>query len=363
MPVMPNGLLLGRLLLQFNQGAEDVPGDLSAAALGSDGSLWLASDERGFIDRVTPTGPHTYGNHERFALANHVDILTDPDEEIDLEAIECVGEELWFVGSHSAKRKRPKKRTTESNLDRLATVQHDPTRFLLGHLAMKDGRPAGAARRLPVSSDSGLQAESMLLDVLREDPHLAPFLAPAPDGRGLAIPGKDNGLDIEGLAVLGDRVLLGLRGPVLRGHALILEFGVEPHGDSLLVPKALSTGRRFRKHLMQLDGLGIRELCRKGDDLLLLAGPTMALSGPNRVYRLVGGLPDRTDEDTFTRQEPGRLERLFDIPFQEGCDHAEGMALHSWFDEHDSVLVVYDTPAPERRIGELSVLADVFRLR
>ncbi len=54
-----------------------------------------------------------------------------------------------------------------------------------------------------------------LRDLLEDDEHLAPFLA---------IPGKDNGLDVEGIAVRGDRVLLGLRGPVLRGWALVLEL-------------------------------------------------------------------------------------------------------------------------------------------
>ena len=43
----------------------------------------------------------------------------------------------------------------------------------------------------------------------------------------MRLPSKDNGLDIEGLAVLGNRVYLGLRGPVLRGRAIILELELE----------------------------------------------------------------------------------------------------------------------------------------
>ena len=41
-----------------------------------------------------------------------------------------------------------------------------------------------------------------------------------------AIPGKDNGFDMEGLAVDGDRLLLGLRGPVLRGFSEALLIGI-----------------------------------------------------------------------------------------------------------------------------------------
>src|SRR4029453_7712258 len=59
-----------------------------------------------------------------------------------------------------------------------------------------------------------------LTDALTQDKHLQSFLA---------IPGKDNGFDIEGLAFVGNRLFIGLRGPVLRGWAVILE--VEPQED------------------------------------------------------------------------------------------------------------------------------------
>ncbi|MGA9522079.1 MAG: DUF3616 domain-containing protein [Myxococcaceae bacterium] len=349
---MRNGQLLGRVLLKFAPGAEDVPGDLSAAARGRDGSLWLASDERAYLEQVSPTGPHVYGDHRRLALSDYLEVLTDPEEELDLEAIEFHRDELWFVGSHSAKRKKPKK--AEKALERLGTVVQEPARLILGHVRAPTGggAPQAPARRLPVPSDHGSAPEGLLVDMLRDDPHLAPFLA---------IPSKDNGLDIEGLAVTDERVWLGLRGPVLRGHAVLLELAVELHGENLLVPRPIEGGRPYRKHLLHLDGLGIRELCRCGDDLLILAGPTMMLDGPSRLFRLRDGLKPR-DEDTFRRQEPGALEPLFDIPWGEKSDHAEGMTLHSWFEEDDSLLVVYDTPAPERCLGESSVLADVFRL-
>src|SRR5512141_1438607 len=60
-----------------------------------------------------------------------------------------------------------------------------------------------------------------LATAISKDEHFAPFAE---------IPGKDNGLDIEGLAVTGNRVLLGLRGPVLRGWACVLELDVESAG-------------------------------------------------------------------------------------------------------------------------------------
>ena len=69
---------------------------------------------------------------------------------------------------------------------------------------------------------------NLLTRALADDPHFGPYMA---------IPGKDNGFDIEGLAVDGRRLLLGLRGPVLRGWSALLEIAVEARGDDLrLVP-------------------------------------------------------------------------------------------------------------------------------
>ncbi|WP_457090403.1 DUF3616 domain-containing protein [Microvirga sp. P5_D2] len=39
----------------------------------------------------------------------------------------------------------------------------------------------------------------------------------------LSIPSKENGFDVEGLAVREGRISPGLRGPVLRGHAVVLD--------------------------------------------------------------------------------------------------------------------------------------------
>jgi hypothetical protein len=68
------------------------------------------------------------------------------------------------------------------------------------------------------------------------DPHLAPFMD---------IPGKDNGFDIEGLAIAGERVFIGLRGPVLRGWATILEVAFNPDAGSQLELKGIGPGGRL----------------------------------------------------------------------------------------------------------------------
>ena len=111
-----------------------------------------------------------------------------------------------------------------------------------------------------------------LRDLLRRDEHLGPFLP---------IPGKDNGLDIEGIAVRGERVYLGLRGPVLRGWAFVLELRpyVDDDEPDRLRLRPFEDGQPYRKHVLDLDGLGVRDLCPAGDDLLVLAGPASCSPG------------------------------------------------------------------------------------
>jgi hypothetical protein len=76
----------------------------------------------------------------------------------------------------------------------------------------------------------------------------------------MAIPGKDNGLDTEGLAVNGRRLLLGLRGPLLRGWSALLEIAAEASGGQLRLAPLDGSGTLIRKHFLQLDGLGVRDL-------------------------------------------------------------------------------------------------------
>ena len=42
----------------------------------------------------------------------------------------------------------------------------------------------------------------------------------------------------------------------------------------------------YKKHFLDLNGMGIRELCLHGKDLIILAGPTMSLEGAMQIFRL-----------------------------------------------------------------------------
>lgn len=351
--------LLGRVLLRFDTPAHAVRGNLSAAALTPDGLLWLGADEGTAVERLTRLDAASFGDHQPFDLAGLLDGV-QPDQEIDIEGLDYADNYLWFTGSHSAKRKRPKGKTVEQDLERLSEIKTEPNRYLLGRVPLAGGllhrtctHPAQPDRQLAAARLQPADQGNALVDALRADPHLGPFFT-------FPLPGKENGFDVEGLAVRGDRLLLGLRGPVLRGWAIILELeGAEEAPGILTLTPFADEGRSYRKRLLDLDGLGVRDLLLYGDDLFILAGPTLTLSGANRIFRLREVFAGTGD--TLTGQAAGRLELVGELPQSDAGDNAEGLALCTWLDQ-PALLVVYDTPDPRRIPGPGQVLADLFPL-
>ncbi|WP_007511500.1 DUF3616 domain-containing protein [Pseudofrankia saprophytica] len=328
--------------------------------------LWLGADETVAIERVTlDAAGDAYGGHVSFPIGDFLPLPEGPGDdgvvpEIDIEGIDRAGGYLWFVGSHSLTRRRVKPgHATEKALLRLAKVARNRNRFLIGRIPVVTAGglptlvasapdPTRPGTRLTAAA-LGLRRRTRLTTALADDEHL---------GRFLKIPSKDNGLDVEGLAVAGERIYVGLRGPVLRGWAVVLELRlVDGPGQHLLLApvdgrRPRATGVPYRKHFLDLDGLGVRDLLAHGDDLLLLAGPTMDLDGPVRVYRWRGAAHARASVVVTGNQ----LEKVLDIPYGDGVDHAEGIT-HAPGDD-GTLLVAYDSPSPRRRPRPHEVLLD-----
>ncbi|MFG1706013.1 DUF3616 domain-containing protein [Nonomuraea sp. M3C6] len=294
--------------------------------------LWVAGDETATFEHLTWTGDH-FGAQRTFPLTDYVNLPAGPKDEADIEGLARSDGHLWLVGSHSLKRKRVKSKDPDKAADRLATVVREENRFILVRLPLRDG-----ARAETPEEGSILAGSHSLTTYLREDRHLGPFLA---------LPGKDNGFDVEGIAVVSERVYLGLRGPVLRGWAVVLELRLDDAGKG-----RLRLREPYRKHFLDLGGLGVRDLCPDGDSLLLLAGPTMDLDGPVRVVRWRLG-PKR--QGVVPEDE---LETVLELPYGVGCDHPEGLALLA----DGRLMVVYDSPSPARITTAGGVLADVFTI-
>ena len=360
---MPNARTANAVRLEF---ASDslVQSNLSGAAFTGDW-LWVAGDEACALDRLRRLDPVGYealrfGEVRDFPLAELLDLPGKADEEADLEGMAAADGFLWVVGSHGLKRKnaKPDKDHAE-NAKRLAKVSLDGNRRLLACLPIEpdaDGKPClvrraqDGRRALRLEGDS--QTNPLTL-ALTDDPHFGPYMA---------IPGKDNGLDIEGLAVDGHRLLLGLRGPVLRGWSALLEIAVEAGGDQLRLVPLDDSGTLLRKHFLQLDGLGIRDLHFSGDDLYILAGPTMVLNGEIRLFKWPAARPLLA-----ANREPVRFEATLtdsvSLPHRRGANRAEAIcALPSALSEGKaSWLVLYDAPGADRKEGEHTVFGDLLR--
>lgn len=350
--------LLSRILLNFEARASEVVSDISAAAFSPDGYLWVGSDEMIGVERLEPIGGHSYGKHRRFLLQDYINLF-NTDDEIDIEGMDYADGYLWLTGSHSTKRKKVKDKSDAKNLERLATITTDLNRFILARIPLMDGELVKscspvAGEKLIAGCLQTTEERNILFELLKEDRHLQPFI-------NAGIPSKDNGLDIEGLAVAGDKLFLGLRGPVLRGWAIILELELESTEPGILTFKQFTDeGVRYKKHFFDLNGLGIRELCIKGKDMIILAGPTMALEGEMTVFRWKKALKNL--DELFHSPDNGDLIPLFDLPFTIGSDHAEGLALHSYLDKNDSLMVFYDSPDKRRLRAEKQIFVDVFCL-
>ena len=360
---MPSQRIANAVRLEFTPGAL-VHTNLSGAAFSGDW-LWVAGDEACAIDRLRrldPVGSELlrFGEGRSFALADLLDLPGAADEEADLEGMAVADGYLWVVGSHGLKRKNAEdERDNASNAKRLAKVTLDRNRRLLACLPIetdasgeprlvKEAKDGRRALRLKGDAESNL-----LTQALADDRHFGPYMA---------IPGKDNGFDIEGLAVDGKRLLLGLRGPVLRGWSALLEIAVEAHRDQLRLVPLDESGTLLRKHFLQLDGLGVRDLHFSGDDLYILAGPTMVLNGDIRVFKW-----PFARATISANREPVRFETVLtesvSLPHGHGTNRAEAICALplAIAGRTPHWLVLYDAPGMDRQDGEYTVFGDLLR--
>lgn len=346
------GQLIDRIELNFydTDPTKPIHKDLSGVVFTDPETLWVASDEMNAIERLSKISDRIFGNHQSFNLSELLDNFSDDDREVDLEGMDYDGTYLWLIGSHSSKRKKAK----VGKIERLKKVKRDNNRYLLARIPLVENQLKKTINNLHSAClKREISGTNQLMESLLNDPYLGSFLA-------IDLPGKDNGFDIEGLLVSGDKILLGLRGPVLRGVAIVLEISLQEEQPGILTLKSIGeAGENYKRHFLDLDGLGIRDLRQDGEDILILAGPTMDLDGDIRLFRWQDAfnLPD----NSFTVQEKGKLEALFDIPHAKKSDRAEGLTI---FPDASSkaIMVVYDSPNAKRAIEPSGVLADVFSL-
>jgi hypothetical protein len=202
------------------------------------------------------------------------------NDECDLEALASEGRTVYAIGSHARVRHRPKpdEGRAAARLKLAAEPQADKKRDVLVRFKLAAD---GTAHDRDKTS---LRGEIEGSDVLR------PFA-------GLA--SKENGVDIEGVAVRGGKLFVGFRGPVLReGYVpvLVTEFAKAPEGVVFV----------------RLGGLGVRDMEAVADGFLILAGPVG--DGPEvyRVYHWDG-------RDCLPGPNPGACVPLCEMRPTEGA--------------------------------------------
>lgn len=220
------------------------------------------------------------------------------DGEIDVEGLAGVPGGLFVVGSSSLKRKRVRAQDEATGraavLERLERIE----------------RASGGDQRhseLGMVVQVRLKGDGVALSVVQLC-HLRPLLLRHPLLRPFSkVPSKDNGLDIEGAAWLDGHVWLGLRGPVLRGWALLARLSHDLD-EVELFPVALN-------------GFGIRSLdggrWENGPEgLFIVSGPTLTHPGPYTLWHWVVPTDGALGQATVVRElghdsdRPGKVETV-----------------------------------------------------
>ncbi|MFV2066676.1 MAG: DUF3616 domain-containing protein [Pirellulales bacterium] len=285
------------------QGAIIEREDLSAVAVWNRG-LIVASDERAALQRLDPVD-----GRNRCYRAVQTIRLDREKVEVDVEGLATDRDTIYVLGSHSLirpriDRKKDLRSTRKEIVRRLLAVVSEPSRDQVFRIRLTpDGRGLRSFERITLRS------------LIAGDPLLARFAS---------IPGKENGIDLEGLAVADGKLIVGCRGPVLRANfvpVLLIDF---------------DRPRNYQMKLIRLDGRGIRSLARVSNGFLLIGGPVGDGDAPFLLYHWDGG--DQTPGQNVAQ---GRVVRLATVP-SKPLGRPEGLAVLEETADSYRLLVVYD---------------------
>lgn len=283
----------------------EIPGKADLSGLGLHGDrLFLVSDETAHVQVLQKAG-------KGYTVVGSVPV-GQPDTEVDLEAIAVAGDTVYAVGSHSAVRpKQVANLTYSENRARMTQILPPGPRDILA--------------RFPAAG--GPAEISSLRQKIAADPVLAPFAK---------LPSKENGVDVEGLAVKGDDVYVGFRSPLLRGSfAPVMKTKFDAKSTHEL-------------RYLDLGGRGVRDLLAVEGGFLVLAGPSGEGGYSFAIYFWDG-------HDGLKGAEPqGWCRLLAELPSSEKLK-PEGLTLVSEDATAYEILVVTD--------GAKSPSLDAYKLR
>ena len=236
----------------------------------------------------------------------------DP-REMDLEGIAVDGSTVYVLGSHSSRRRKVDENDSrrQNRAALMSAPEAQPGRDVLLRFTFGDDGKAGTIERTS----------------------LRPYLDATEPFRSFGeVAGKENGIDLEGLAAWRGDLYVGFRGPVLRGNftpILRCRFGSPIAAPALF--------------FVDLGGRGVRDLAHARDGLLILAGPVGDGPGSYQLYFWDG--QDGVPGCDAPAAAPPSLQLLGDLrppPRQTIEAKAEGIGLVDEGDRHWHILVVFD---------------------
>jgi hypothetical protein len=240
----------------------------------------------------------------RYKLATKINLLAPNDDEIDMEGAASDAEYVYIVGSHSMRRKKiDEEGTYKKNRKQLTRVTPHEKSYSL--------------YRIKLTDDGELVSKEQvdLRYVLAADDTIRSFFM---------VPGKENGVDIEGVAVKDGTVFVGFRGPVLRGNFVpVLAFQFDKPND-------------YELRFVQLSGRGIRDITAVQDGFLIIAGPVGDGDASYKLYFWNG--EDRVPDEG---ESSGRLTAIGEIVTDMGVK-PEGIVVTAETADAWRVLVVSD---------------------
>ncbi|WP_254507943.1 DUF3616 domain-containing protein [Anatilimnocola floriformis] len=293
-------------------------GGKDASAVGFwNGKALIVSDEvtdRGNVLQIFEADGTDYR-----AVPSGTVVLDKPrggDEEMDLEGIAVAGNDIYVIGSHSAKRKRvdPTKPYARNRAALFSQPSAEPTRDVLLRFTLSGDGEAGTIARFS------------LRGILHK---LEPFK------QFSKMASKENGVDVEGLAFFREHVYVGFRGPILRGNFTpVMRCKV---GKKITKPEVL---------FVDLGGRGVRDLAHVSNGVVILAGPMGDGPGSYRLYWWDG--EDHVPGVGSPAKKTG-LRLIGDLPppvsstgVVQTAAKAEGLAVLKDEGKRWEILVVYD---------------------
>lgn len=234
-------------------------------------------------------------------------------ENLDGEGVAYAAPYFYVVGSHGCGR----------NSGKFA-----PSSFILARLRVdRAGQPLDGKGRPLAREDFAQAVETTyrVSDLLQRADKAAKFF-----GRDLK---SENGLNIEGVAVLGDTIWFGLRAPVRKGKKAYLVGGAI---DDLFKPGNKRSKARPDVVPVELDGRGIRDLAALPDRrLLVVAG---AAEGPEVPFQLI--VVDPAKEKVTPIGPLSAVAQPVDGKTKTG--KAEGVTVLDTADDKAQIVVLFD---------------------